>query len=180
MSSAGQVGGAVSPASLFNLKVSSKPKPLGPSDPVNLTCKQTHTVGHLKLCFCSFVTHARALWKWQWFLWFSKKDHSAACTSAGWRHSSGKRQCKIQLTNVIFSTPMKPKIRLCVLTREPCYLHTDHLVQNWHNASVLGRPGLDSRHSYTCWYSLMGLAPLTCGKKRKMSTLKWRFQSTSQ
>ena len=40
MSSAGHVGGAVSPASLFNLKVSSKPKPLGPSDPVNLA--QTH------------------------------------------------------------------------------------------------------------------------------------------
>lgn len=37
MSSAGQVGGAVSPASLFSLKVSSKPNPLAPSAPVNLT-----------------------------------------------------------------------------------------------------------------------------------------------
>lgn len=43
MSSAGQVGGAVSPASLFNLKVSSKPKPLGPSEPVNLTHTHKHT-----------------------------------------------------------------------------------------------------------------------------------------
>lgn len=31
---------------------------------------------------------------------------------------------------VIFSTPMKTKIRICVLTHEPCYLHTDHSVQN--------------------------------------------------
>lgn len=37
MSSAGHVGGAVSPTSLLSLKVSSKPNPLGPSPPVNLT-----------------------------------------------------------------------------------------------------------------------------------------------
>lgn len=42
MSSAGQVGGAVSPISLLSLKVSSKPNPLGPSGPVNLA--QTHTI----------------------------------------------------------------------------------------------------------------------------------------
>ena len=58
MSSAGQVGGAVSPISLLSLKVSSKPNPLGPSAPVNLTHTHTHTHTHTqwqtnlqKLCF---------------------------------------------------------------------------------------------------------------------------------
>lgn len=36
ISSAGQVGGADSPVSLFSRNVSSNPKPLGPSVPVNL------------------------------------------------------------------------------------------------------------------------------------------------
>lgn len=36
ISSAGHVGGADSPVSLFRRKVNSKPKPLGPSVPVNL------------------------------------------------------------------------------------------------------------------------------------------------
>lgn len=36
ISSAGQVGGADSPVSLFSRNVNSNPKPLGPSVPVNL------------------------------------------------------------------------------------------------------------------------------------------------
>lgn len=36
INSAGQVGGADSPVSLFSRNVNSKPKPLGPSVPVNL------------------------------------------------------------------------------------------------------------------------------------------------
>ena len=46
MSSAGQVGGAVSPTSLLSLKVSSKPNPLGPSAAVNLTNTHKHTHTH--------------------------------------------------------------------------------------------------------------------------------------
>lgn len=55
MSSAGQVGGAVSPASLFRRNVSSKPNPLGPSWPVNLSNKYPQVCQQISLGFTVYV-----------------------------------------------------------------------------------------------------------------------------
>lgn len=131
MSSAGQVGGAVSPASLFNLKVSSKPKPLGPSDPVNLKRKQTHS-GILEDVLLFLCDTCMSIVKMTMIMIFKKGSfggvHVSRVATLKWKQTMQNPAHKWSI--VIFSTPMKTRIRLCVLTHGPCYLHTDHSVQN--------------------------------------------------
>lgn len=179
MSSAGHVGGAVSPTSLLSLKVSSKPNPLGPSGPVNLTNKLYENMDWQNVSTYTFVLFlcAWGVWKAKYLLRWT--NYSEFTVGQEGTFSKGL------ITKILYGSKWLPTFNkrshrgafknqdLCywhtVLTHEHGYPHTGHWVQSSHSANAPGRPELDNLHFYTYWCSLTDLVHQAYEKQKMRS-----------